>query len=45
MVPIVGTPEDISVIVVGGAGKHSCWQPTFGNGTRSIRRLIARRRG
>jgi hypothetical protein len=45
MVPIVRAPEDISVIVVGGAGKHSSWQPTFGNGTRPTRRVIARRRG
>jgi hypothetical protein len=43
MVPIVRAPEDISVIVVGGAGKHSCWQPTFGDGTRPTRRVIARR--
>jgi len=43
MVPIVRTAEDISVIVVGGAGKHSAWQPTFGDGTRPTRRVIARR--
>ncbi|MGH7388135.1 MAG: hypothetical protein ACREM3_01575 [Candidatus Rokuibacteriota bacterium] len=42
MVPIVRAPEDISVIVVGGAGKHSSWQPTFGDGTRPTRRVIAR---
>jgi hypothetical protein len=41
MVPIVRRPEDISVIVVGGAGKHSCWQPTFGDGTHWTRRAIA----
>jgi hypothetical protein len=45
MVPIVRAPEDISVIVVGGAGKHSSWQPTFGDGTRPVRRVIARRDG
>ena len=43
MLPIVRQAEDISVIVVGGAGKHSCWQPTFGDGTRPTRRVIARR--
>jgi hypothetical protein len=43
MVPIVRAAEDISVIVVGGAGKHSAWQPTFGDGTRPTRRVIARR--
>jgi hypothetical protein len=41
MVPIVRRPEDLSVIVVGGAGKHSCWQPTFGDGTHWTRRAIA----
>jgi hypothetical protein len=45
MVPIVRAPEDISVIVVGGAGKHSCWQPTFGDATRPVRRIIAWRDG
>ncbi len=45
MLPIVRAPEDISVIVVGGAGKHSCWLPTFGDGTRPVRRVIARRNG
>jgi hypothetical protein len=40
MVPIVSRAEDISVIVVGGAGKHSSWQPTFGNGTHFTRRTI-----
>ena len=42
MVPIVRRPEDISIIVAGGAGKHSCWQPTFGDGTHWTRRAIAR---
>ncbi|HEV8438026.1 MAG TPA: hypothetical protein VGT40_08030 [Methylomirabilota bacterium] len=45
LVPIVRTAEDISVIVVGGAGKHSSWQPTFGDGTRPVRRPIARQDG
>jgi hypothetical protein len=42
MLPIVRAADDISVIVVGGAGKHSSWQPTFGDGTRPTRRLISR---
>lgn len=42
---IAEAPEAITVIVVGGAGKHSCWQPTFGRQTRPARRLIARRDG
>jgi hypothetical protein len=47
MVPIVRAADDLSVIVVGGAGKHSSWQPTFGDGTRPVRRAIvaASRRG
>ncbi|MBM4439830.1 MAG: hypothetical protein FJ027_05395 [Candidatus Rokubacteria bacterium] len=45
MVPIVRAPEDISIIVAGGAGKHSSWQPTFGDGTAPTRRVIARRDG
>jgi len=45
MVPIVEAPEAIIVIVVGGAGKHSSWQPTFGRQTRPVTRLIARRDG
>ena len=43
MLPIVESPDAISVIVVGGAGKHSSWQPTFGRQTRPVTRLIARR--
>jgi hypothetical protein len=42
MVPIVKSPDDITVIVVGGAGKHSCWQPTFGDQTRPAHRVIRR---
>ena len=40
MVPIVASPEAISIIVVGGAGKHSSWQPTFGSQTRPVTRAI-----
>jgi hypothetical protein len=40
MLPIVRSAEDISVIVAGGPGKHSSWQPTFGDGTRPVRRRI-----
>jgi hypothetical protein len=45
MVPAVRSPEDLTVIVTGGAGKHSCWQPTFGDQTGPARRVIARRDG
>jgi len=45
MLPIIKSPDALSVIVVGGAGKHSCWQPTFGDQTGPARRAIARRDG
>lgn len=41
MVPIVERPEDLTIIVTGAAGKHSSWQPTFGNGTHWTRRPIS----
>ena len=40
MLPIVESPDAITIVVVGGAGKHSCWQPTFGRQTRPVTRLI-----
>ena len=42
MVPIVESPDAISIIVVGGAGTHSSWQPTFGCQTRPVTREITR---
>lgn len=42
MVPIVEAPDAINIIVVGGAGKHSSWQPTFGRETRPVTREIRR---
>lgn len=45
MVPAVRSVDDVSVIVVGGAGKHSCWQPTFGDQTGPARRQISRKDG
>ncbi len=39
-VPMVGTPDDLLVIVLGGPGKHSSWVPTFGGTTRSVTREI-----
>jgi len=38
------TPEDLIVIVAGGAGKHSAWIPTFGN-TRAVTRALKRAGG
>ncbi len=38
------TPEDLIVIVTGGAGKHSQYVPTFGN-TRSVTRALKRADG
>jgi hypothetical protein len=45
MVPAVRSVEELTVIVVGGAGKHSCWQPPFGDQTRPARRVITRKDG
>ncbi len=38
------TPEDLLVIVTGGAGKHSSYIPTFGN-TRAVTRALKRADG
>lgn len=38
-IPIVGRPEDIHIIVAGGAGKHSAFIPTFGV-TKSVTKRI-----
>ena len=45
MVPAVRSVDDVTVIVTGGAGKHSCWQPTFGDQTWPARRPITRKDG
>jgi hypothetical protein len=37
-------PQDLIVIVTGGAGKHSQYVPTFGN-TRSVTRALKRADG
>lgn len=39
MIPIVGKPEDLIIIVAGGAGKHSAYIPTFG-ATQSVTKPI-----
>ncbi len=39
-VPMVNTPEDLAIIVLGGPGKHSSWIPTFGGSTHSVTREI-----
>ncbi|MDH5534906.1 MAG: hypothetical protein OEZ08_04940 [Betaproteobacteria bacterium] len=43
-VRMVGKPEDLIVIVTGGAGKHSQYVPTFGN-TRAATRVLKRADG
>ncbi len=40
--PMVAAPEDLTIIVLGGPGKHSSWVPTFGGATRSVTREIGR---
>ena len=39
-----GKPEDLIIVVTGGAGKHSQWVPTFGN-TRAATRALRRADG
>lgn len=43
--PIIRTPADLLIIVVGGFGRHSCWLPTFGETTRAVTRPLARADG
>lgn len=43
-VPMVRSPEDLTIIVLGGPGKHSSWLPTFGGATHSAIRLIQERK-
>lgn len=43
-VPCAASAEDIIVLVAGGAGKHSCFMPTFGN-TEAITRPLAMKDG
>ncbi|MGI8549763.1 MAG: hypothetical protein ACR2PL_03040 [Dehalococcoidia bacterium] len=42
---VMNEPESLIVIVAGGSGKHSSWQPTFGDHTKPITVPIARRDG
>ena len=39
-VPMVGNPDELLIIVMGGPGKHSSWVPTFGGTTASVTREI-----
>ncbi|MDH5535331.1 MAG: hypothetical protein OEZ08_07165 [Betaproteobacteria bacterium] len=44
LVPLAQRPEDFLVIVLGGAGKHSAFVPTFG-ATRAVTRALKRSDG
>lgn len=44
LVPVVQSAQDILIAVIGGAGKHSAWIPTFG-ATRAVTRALRRRDG
>ena len=39
MVPMFQRADDLIVVVIGGAGKHSAWIPTFGN-THAVTRAL-----
>jgi hypothetical protein len=43
-VPMAHAPEDFIIMVIGGAGKHSAWIPTFG-ATRAVSVAIRKRDG
>jgi hypothetical protein len=43
-VPLVKRAEDIMIVVIGGAGKHSAFIPTFGT-TRAVTKALRRRDG
>ena len=43
-VPVASAAQDLIVLVAGGAGKHSCFIPTFGE-TRAVTRPLALRNG
>ena len=44
LVPMVQRAEDIIIVVIGGAGKHSAFIPTFG-ATQAVTRALTRRDG
>ena len=44
LVSVAQRPEDVMVIVAGGAGKHSMFVPTFG-ATRSVTRAVLKADG
>ena len=44
MLPIAEAPEDIQVVVAGGAGKHSAWFPSWGRLSRPVTVPVAARR-
>lgn len=44
VVPMIGRAEDLLIAVIGGAGKHSAYIPTFGE-TKPVTRALRRRDG
>ncbi len=44
LVPMVQRAEDIIIVVIGGAGKHSAYIPTFG-ATKAVTRALKRKDG
>ena len=44
LIPVMKSPDNISIIVLGGAGKHSAYIPTFG-ATQSVTLPLKRRNG
>jgi hypothetical protein len=40
LIPVVGSPAELNVLVVGGPGRHSAWLPSMASASRSVTRLL-----
>ncbi len=38
-IPVARHPDEILILVAGGAGKHSCWMPSMGSTSMVTRRV------
>jgi hypothetical protein len=45
LLPIADSPETIHIAVIGGAGKHSAWMPSWGRTTRPVTVPLTTREG
>jgi hypothetical protein len=42
-IPVLSQPDDVQIVVAGGAGKHSSWAPGSGPVSRSVSQAVAPR--